>query len=131
MSGSQSKAGMSTKAGDALSIRIDLADGGRVGPGKIAVLEEIARAGSISAAGRALGMSYRRTWKLVEDLNRIFGKPLVETMAGGQGGGGASLTEAGRAVVTCYRAIEAESEAAARKHLAALHHACRRKCPEK
>lgn len=118
---------MSTKSGDALSIRIDLADGGRIGPGKIAVLEEIARAGSISAAGRALGMSYRRTWKLVEDLNRILGEPLVETAAGGPGGGGASLTEAGRAVVACYRAIEADSAAAARRHLALLHRACRRK----
>jgi molybdate transport system regulatory protein len=118
---------MSTRSGDALSIRIDLADGGRIGPGKIAVLEEIARAGSISAAGRALGMSYRRTWKLVEDLNRILGEPLVETAAGGPGGGGASLTEAGRAVVACYRAIEADSAAAARRHLGALHRACRRK----
>ena len=54
---------------DRLSIRIDLATGARIGPGKIAVLEEIERTGSISAAGRALAMSYRRTWLLVEDLN--------------------------------------------------------------
>ena len=60
---------------DRLSIRIDLASGARIGPGKIAVLEEIERSGSISAAGRALKMSYRRTWELVEDLNRSLGIP--------------------------------------------------------
>jgi molybdate transport system regulatory protein len=124
MKRARSPASKGAISGDALSIRIDLADGGRVGPGKIAVLEEIARTGSISAAGRALGISYRRTWTLVEELNRNLGTPVVETSAGGPGGGGASLTEAGRAVVACYRAIEAESVAAARKHLAALHHAC-------
>ena len=118
---------MVAKSGDALSIRIDLAGGGRVGPGKIAVLEEIARTGSISAAGRALGMSYRRTWNLVEELNTILGRPVVETSAGGSGGGGALLTDAGRAVIACYRAIEADSTAAARKHLATLSHVCTRR----
>src|ERR1700731_4390605 len=82
--------------GDRLNIRIDLAGGLRVGPGKIAVLEEIARSGSISAAGRALGMSYRRTWELVEDLNTGLGTPVVETAAGGRGGGGAALNGAGK-----------------------------------
>ena len=75
------KASDTTKAGDRLSIRIDLASGAQIGPGKIAVLEEIARAGSISAAGRALGMSYRRTWELVEDLNKSLGTPVVDTAA--------------------------------------------------
>jgi molybdate transport system regulatory protein len=60
-----------------LSIRIDLASGGRIGPGKVALLEEISRSGSISAAGRAMKMSYRRAWQLVEDLNRNFCNPLV------------------------------------------------------
>src|ERR1700744_1371574 len=83
------------KSGDRLSIRIDLASGAQIGPGKIAVLEEIARAGSISAAGRALRMSYRRTWELVEDLNNSLGTPVVETAAGGSGGGGGGL-ERGR-----------------------------------
>jgi molybdate transport system regulatory protein len=63
----------SGKAGDRLNIRLDLAGGLRIGPGKVAVLEEIARTGSISAAGRALRMSYRRTWELVEDLNNGLG----------------------------------------------------------
>jgi molybdate transport system regulatory protein len=103
-----------------LSIRIDLAGGTRIGPGKIALLEAIAREGSISAAGRALRMSYRRAWELVEDLNRGLGSPVVTTSAGGSGGGGASLTAVGNAVVDHYRAIEAEAAEAAKRHVAAL-----------
>src|SRR5277367_4850731 len=109
---------------DRLSIRIDLAGGLRIGPGKIAVLEEIARSGSISAAGRALRMSYRRTWELVEDLNTGLGTPMVETAAGGSGGGGTVLTQAGRAVIERYRAIELDTALAARKHLLALNRFC-------
>lgn len=110
---------------DRLSIRVDLACGARIGPGKVAVLEAIANAGSISGAGRALRISYRRTWELVEDLNATLGAPVVQTAAGGSGGGGASLTELGQAVVTRYRAIEADCAAAARKHLAALQRSAR------
>jgi molybdate transport system regulatory protein len=112
-----------SRTNDRLSIRIDLASGARIGPGKVAVLEEIARCGSISAAGRALHISYKRTWDLVEELNRSLGTPVVETAAGGSGGGGAVLTRAGRAVVERYRAIEMDTAAAARKHLQALHRA--------
>ena len=108
-----------------LSIRIDLTSGARIGPGKVALLEEIGRAGSISAAGRALRMSYRRAWELVEDLNRTLGRPVVTTAAGGSGGGGASLTGAGEALVAEYRAIEAATALAARGHLAALSRACK------
>ncbi len=103
-----------------LSIRIDLTSGGRIGPGKVALLEEIGRAGSISAAGRAMRMSYRRAWELVEDLNRTLGSPVVITSAGGSGGGGASLTEAGEALVAEYRAIEAATSLAAKRHLTML-----------
>ena len=110
----------SDNAGDRLNIRVDLARGFRIGPGKIAVLEEIARSGSISAAGRALKMSYRRTWELVEDLNKGMGTPVVETAAGGSGGGGAVLTAAGKVIIERYRAIEIDAAAAARKHLLAL-----------
>ena len=113
-----------TPSSDRLSIRLDLVSGARIGPGKVAVLEEIARSGSISAAGRALRMSYRRTWELVEDLNRSLGTPVVETAAGGSGGGGAVLTRAGKIVVERYRAIEMDTAAAARKHLLALNRAC-------
>ncbi len=84
------------------------------------LLEEIARTGSISGAGRALRMSYRRAWELVEDLNRTLGVLVVSTAAGGSGGGGANLTPAGEAVVAHYRAIEAATAAAAKKHLSAL-----------
>ena len=108
---------------DRVSVRLDLANGGRIGPGKIAVLEQIALTGSISGAGRALKMSYRRTWALVEELNQCFALPVVETAAGGAGGGGASLTATGRAIIACYRAIEAESTAVARQHLAGLERA--------
>ena len=113
-----------SKDGDRLSIRLDLASGARIGPGKIAVLEEIARAGSISGAGRALKMSYRRTWELVEDLNQSLGIAVVETAAGGSGGGGAVLTKAGKAVVNAYRAIQMDTALAARKHLLALNRVC-------
>ena len=109
-----------TSAGDRLNIRLDLAGGFRIGPGKVAVLEEIARSGSISAAGRALRMSYRRTWELVEDMNTGLGTPVVETAAGGSGGGGAVLTSAGKAIIERYRAIELDTAIAARKHLLAL-----------
>ena len=114
-------------ASDRLSIRLDLASGARIGPGKIAVLEEIGRSGSISAAGRVLRMSYRRTWELVEDLNRSLGTPVVETAAGGSGGGGAVLTQAGKTVIERYRAIEMDTALAARKHLLALNRACANK----
>ena len=113
-------------ARDRLSIRIDLASGARIGPGKVAVLEEIARSGSISAAGRALRISYRRTWELVEDLNCSLGTPVVETAAGGAGGG-AVLTRAGKTVIERYRAIEMDTALAARRHLLALHRACANK----
>jgi molybdate transport system regulatory protein len=118
------KSAEASNLGDRLSIRLDLASGARIGPGKVAVLEEIARSGSISAAGRALGMSYRRTWELVEELNKSLGAPVVETAAGGSGGGGAILTAAGKAVIERYRAIEMDTALAARKHLLAINRAC-------
>jgi len=83
--------GESAATGDRLTIRLDLAGGFRIGPGKIAVLGEIARSGSISAAGRVLCMSYRRTWERVEDPNKGLGLPVAETAAGGSGGGGPTL----------------------------------------
>ncbi|WP_428539982.1 winged helix-turn-helix domain-containing protein [Rhodopila sp.] len=104
---------------------MDLASGARIGPGKVAVLEEIARSGSISAAGRALHISYRRTWELVEDLNASLGAPVVQAAAGGRRGGGASLTELGQAVVSRYRAIERDCVEAARRHLTVLQRAVR------
>ncbi|MDE2200201.1 MAG: LysR family transcriptional regulator [Rhodospirillales bacterium] len=115
-----SKSASAPRAGHRVSLRLDLACGARIGPGKVALLEEIARSGSISAAGRGLKMSYRRAWELVEDLNRHLGTAVVSTAAGGPGGGGARLTPAGEAVVAQYRAIEAASSRAAQAHLDAL-----------
>ena len=103
-----------------LSLRIDLDPGGRIGPGKIELLERIAAFGSISAAGRSMDMSYRRAWELVDDLNAIFGKPVVERQTGGRRGGGARLTDLGLALVTRFRAVERAATEAAADHLAAL-----------
>ena len=91
-----------------------------MGPGKIALLEEISRHGSISGAGRALRMSYRRAWELVEDLNRHLGTPVVAAITGGSGGGGARLTAAGAGLVSAYRTIEAATATVAARHLAVI-----------
>ena len=101
-------------------IRLDFRDRRRIGPGKIALLEEIGRTGSISAAGRALGMSYRRAWLLVEQLNRMFREPVVTTHLGGAGGGGTALTAFGAALVSAYRTIESEAQARSTEALAQL-----------
>ncbi|MDB5460396.1 MAG: ModE family transcriptional regulator [Caulobacteraceae bacterium] len=84
-----------------------------MGPGKADLLEAIAQEGSISGAGRRLGMSYRRTWLLVDAMNRCWTAPLVEAVAGGGQGRGARLTGCGREVLAAYRALEAALVAAA------------------
>lgn len=103
-----------------LSLRIQLDPEGRIGPGKIELLEQIAAQGSISAAGRAMEMSYRRAWELVEELNALFGKPVVERQTGGRNGGGARITDLGQALITRFRAVEHAAAEAASEHLAAL-----------
>lgn len=103
-----------------LSIRIDLAPGHRLGPGKIALLEAVAEHGSISAAGRALGMSYRRAWTLIEQMNVGFGQAVVEAQIGGKAGGGARLTPLGADLAAQYRAIERAAEQAAGPFLARM-----------
>lgn len=85
-----------------------------IGPGKADLLEAIGREGSISAAGRALGMSYRRTWLLVDMMNRCWKDRLVETVSGGGEQRGARLTLTGEQVLAAYRALEADMLAAAR-----------------
>lgn len=89
-------------------VRLRIAHGatGVMGPGKAALLESIRDTGSISAAARHLGMSYRRAWMLTEDLNRLFRMPLVETARGGARGGGARLTPLGEEALACYRQME-------------------------
>ena len=103
-----------------ISLRIDLGEERRFGPGKARLLELIRETGSISAAGRALGMSYRRAWLLVDEINQIFKQPLVEKQMGGSGGGGARLTMLGRDVVSRYRAIEGAAAKATAADLRAL-----------
>lgn len=88
-----------------------------IGPGKADLLEAIGRTGSISAAGREMGMSYRRAWMLVEALNTSFAKPLVSTVTGGQRGGGAQLTDFGAQVLQRYRAMEAKAAASIEQDL--------------
>jgi molybdate transport system regulatory protein len=87
-------------------IRILLGSSIAIGPGKAAVLEAIGETGSIAAAGRRMGMSYRRAWLLAKTMNACFREPLVEATKGGVGGGGARLTEMGREVLALYRAME-------------------------
>jgi molybdate transport system regulatory protein len=77
-----------------------------IGPGKADLMEAIELEGSISGAGRRLGMSYRRTWLLVDTMNRCWAEPLVEAVAGGGQHKGARLTDAGREVLAAYRALE-------------------------
>jgi molybdate transport system regulatory protein len=96
-----------------LSIRIDLASGDRIGPGKIALLEAIRSTGSISAAARSLEMSYRRAWLLVEEINDALREPAVTAETGGRRGGGAALTTVGERVVDLYRTIETHARSAA------------------
>ncbi|HTQ36164.1 MAG TPA: winged helix-turn-helix domain-containing protein [Steroidobacteraceae bacterium] len=88
-------------------IRLDFSGTCSIGPGKIGLLEGIQRTGSLSAAARALGMSYRRAWLLLHNTNEGFQEPVVELSVGGRDGGGTQLTEFGRRLVADYRAFEA------------------------
>lgn len=92
-----------------IRVRIVLQEGVALGPGKADLLGAIAELGSIAAAGRSMGMSYQRAWSLVDELNRYFREPLVETSRGGAGRGGARLTTVGHEVLATYRAIEQKS----------------------
>lgn len=103
-----------------LTLRVDFDSGDRLGPGKVRLLELIGETGSIAAAGRAMGMSYRRAWLLVESVNAGFAERSVLTRPGGSGGGGAALTEFGRSLISHYRAMESKAEAATRSHMKAL-----------
>ena len=103
-----------------LTIRVDFGAFGYLGPGKIALMELISKYGSIAAAGKEMGMSYRRAWLLVDEINHIFREPLVEKQMGGTGGGGARLTMLGRDVVGRYRAIEGAAATATAADVRAL-----------
>jgi molybdate transport system regulatory protein len=103
---------LSTKSTTKQMFRVYFGPNRAIGPGKIKLLEAIDQSGSISQAGRSLGMSYRRAWLLIDDMNRCFREPVVATQPGGARGGGALLTMFGRKLVRDYRAIEAGASAA-------------------
>ena len=112
-----------------LTIRVDLTQTRAIGPGKIRLLEMIDKTGSISAAGRAMDMSYRRAWLLLDELNHMFQEPVATTSHGGRAGGGASLTPFGKRLVQGYRKMETDAEKAVGAYLsmvgAAIHSARR------
>jgi molybdate transport system regulatory protein len=107
-------------SGIRLTVRVDFGSDRALGPGKIRLLEAIAKTGSISQAGRSLDMSYRRAWLLVHDMNRCFREPVVATRPGGAQGGGATLTAFGQELIEKYRSIETRAMAAAEPQLHAL-----------
>lgn len=106
-------------------IRLHIRDGSHrtemaIGPGKVALLEAIARTGSITSAAKGLGMSYRRAWLLVDETNRCLVRPAVATAAGGQKGGGTVLTPFGVELVRRYRALEHQTEVAVARKLKSM-----------
>ena len=111
-----------------LSLHIDLASAGRIGPGKIRLLELVDQTGSISAAGRAYRMTYKQAWTTLDDLNRAFRTPVIAAAPGGRNGGGARLTAFGHEVVRRYRELEQGANALAARYLETLE--CSANAPE-
>ena len=101
-------------------LRIVLEPDIAIGPGKADILDGIRETGSIAAAGRRMGMSYKRAWSLVEGMNRCFREPLVATSRGGRTRGGAALTGTGERVLALYRQMEAQAEHAVEGELSTL-----------
>ena len=106
-----------------VTLRLDFATDRRLGHGKVALLEAVRRNGSIAAAGRDFGMSYRRAWLLVDEMNRMFHEPVVETRGGGRNGGGAVLTDMGEMVIALYRRAEKKILKSAATEIQALENA--------
>lgn len=100
-----------------LKLRLYAGDEIAMGPGKADLLEAIQETGSITNAGKALGMSYRRTWMLVDTMNRCYRLPLVITVKGGAQGGGAKVTELGAQVLAAYRKLQVKTATTGRKEL--------------
>jgi molybdate transport system regulatory protein len=116
-------------SGIRLTVRVDFGADRALGPGKIKLLETIGKTGSITQAGLALGMSYRRAWLLVDDLNHSFREAVVIKKPGGVQGGGATLTAFGRDLIAKYRAIEAKATAMATRQLQELEISLRKPAP--
>jgi molybdate transport system regulatory protein len=106
-----------------LHLRVVLGGAVAMGPGKVELLEGIAETGSIAAAGRRMGMSYKRAWMLVEAMNAMFAAPLVDAAKGGAGGGGAALTPLGQRMLGAYRGLETAAAKAGARELAAMRRA--------
>ena len=104
-----------------LTLRVLGARAAALGPGKAELIERIDQTGSISAAARAMGMSYRRAWQLVEALNADFREPVIRTAVGGRRGGGASVTAYGRKLAARFRAMEDKASAAIAADLQRFH----------
>ncbi len=103
-----------------LVLRVVLSPRASIGPGRVRLLEAVDRTGSISAAARRLGMSYRRAWLLVDAMNRTLRQPVIRTALGGPGGGGARLTSLGREVISTYRGLERRARGALHRELAGM-----------
>ena len=103
-----------------LTLRLDFGPDQAIGNGKVRLLEAVRDHGSISAAGRAMRMSYRRAWLLIDALNSMFAEPIVQTQHGGAAGGGAELTSLGHRLVQNYRAMEEKAHAAVSDELGEL-----------
>lgn len=103
-----------------LRIRVMLGEQIAIGPGKVALLEALRDTHSISAAARSLGMSYRRAWLLVDEMNSALRSPAVISASGGQHGGGSELTEVGLAIIRLYRSVEDQALAAGRDEIKQL-----------
>src|SRR3984957_17065956 len=114
-------------AGVRLTLRVDFGTDRAIGPGKVLLLEAIRETGSISQAGRSLGMSYRRAWLLDDDLNRCFRGPGVTKIRGGARGGGAQVTPSGQKLIAKYRSIEARATASAKRQLHQLEESLRKR----
>lgn len=103
-----------------LRLKVELPDGTRLGYGKVDLLKAIQKEASISAAARALGMSYRRAWSLINEMNTHFAEPVVETHMGGARRGGAEVTPKGQYLIDCYELIQAQAEQATQELVAQL-----------
>ncbi|WP_408515873.1 winged helix-turn-helix domain-containing protein [Paraburkholderia rhynchosiae] len=101
-------------------MRIRSGDAVALGPGKVDLLEAVREYGSISAAARSLGMSYRRAWLLIDELNRSLKSPATQSEQGGQAGGGCTLTPAGETIIRLYREVEAEARRSCAKQITEL-----------
>lgn len=100
-----------------LIVRIDLGEHGKLGPGKLMLLQKIDELGSISAAGRSMKMSYRQSWGLIHQMNKAFKEPVVRSQAGGEKGGGAHLTDFGKLLLLHCNAMVNNTQRIAQPHL--------------